>query len=705
MIDGCDRATTCGLRVLEEIVRSHNKPLVYWLGAGCSAWNGYPRWTELAAVFHREYTRYEVEYDESYGDALRAGSPLPDFFQYCKQVSPKRHNRTLKYALHAHQPTQLYRRFLTLLTQLHPLYILTTNIDSSLESGIANLNTINRRDIDQCADLVQTKTPFLAKLHGCISSLDTTVFTSSEYEALVADQQYAASMQRILDTSCVVFLGYGLSEEYVIDLLLKSEQALWSFGSGPHFILTADRSMKLPEAIMPIRYTSSTHKDHRGAFSILAHISDFRSPQRASAATSDLPSTNTDTRVSRYFLADFFPPGKWNTSDTLEMSHVEQEKQLSFMVGTGFDTSELDTTQSTALHDLLTGLVCFDTVYAPLKTLPRIHSYVGSNVFWDLVESSALRFVFDHLHIGVTFEKSTDYRGGSLVLGRIGERDGTPSSCEDFIQRVLKPNKSNFKRGESRIANLPKYVDEPVYDQFEVYSGVKGALLRPHIREMLGIGPALQTDNIPKWLAFPIIRLANIVQVGYVTNSLGISAAKLQFGGASVASAAFSVQGGKHWSDEVASYVVAGRLYSDLHLAPGLEAQVLNSVVRFRLTGASRALRDSIQQSLMSDKSNEFPAAINAGLHEFVPANLLETARNKFSTILLNAEGSSSATPAIWTHSNRGDESTLLWRKRSSRELGAVCNKMGITAESACPCGSGESLAECCGASTGLIAK
>ena len=82
---------------------------------------------------------------------------------------------------------------------------------------------------------------------------------------------------------------------------------------------------------------------------------------------------------------------------------------------------------------------------------------------------------------------------------------------------------------------------------------VRGLLLRPSLRKMIGMSGGVLTTSIPQWMKFPVLRLANVVKIGCACQLLGIASTKLEFGTASLAGLAFSAPSGKILTDEMAS--------------------------------------------------------------------------------------------------------------------------------------------------------
>ena len=72
MLAADDVSTTKAIQRLLRIVRTGERPVVLWVGAGVSGWAGYPLWPALAGRFHTEYVREIANYNAN-GAALLLG--------------------------------------------------------------------------------------------------------------------------------------------------------------------------------------------------------------------------------------------------------------------------------------------------------------------------------------------------------------------------------------------------------------------------------------------------------------------------------------------------------------------------------------------------------------------------------------------------------------------------------------------------------
>jgi hypothetical protein len=189
--------------------------------------------------------------------------------------------------------------------------------------------------------------------------------------------------------------------------------------------------------------------------------------------------------------------------------------------------------------------------------------------------------------------------------------------------------------------------------------------------------------------------MAHLVHTGIVCDRLGIQAAKIPFGGAKLASAAFGVQAGSESADQYASYVLSGRFNADLGTALAARPEILRNVLRFRNTAEGEAFRKEVRQQLLANDASEFSASINAGLARNIPIKILEAARDRLSS-LFTEKVTISPVPAVWASAFQSDDSTRLWRAKSRKQLLDLAKARRVAGDDPCVCGSGDRLRLCC---------
>ena len=697
MLDGNDRNTFHAIRTLRDLVREGNKPVVFWIGAGTSKWCGYPLWEELADSFHHRFLRREAAYDKVKGLQCIQSRDFPGLFQLCKQTNRHEYYSFLADSFAPRESTPVYRRFIELLSKIQPLFILSTNVDENLEKHLHAASTIQQPNLERIIDLIHRKSSFVCKLHGTVSAVESTVFTTDEYSRLAANQQYLAVLKHVFTQSSVVFVGNSLGDDYVISLLLASDSHKPIFGTGPHFAVLPKDRVSLPTSVLKIRYIAETEADHRSPLTVLDIIKAAQdSPYVKLQASHEERKRDDQDFESSFYIADFYPPGNWASSQTVQ-AKPEDGDVATFIVGQGFVDAELPSKVSPAMHDLTVGLICFDKVYMPLISVVPLHQYLGSERFWNLVMTDTISFVQLPRNPSVTYRHLTAYSEGSIVSIGIVSETGSPQTVSTEIRRYLKSVSGKEAQAEDSFESLEKKVvvaDENSLNR--VPDLVRGTLLHPSVRESLGISDSVVPNSIPRWNVFPMLRLAHLIGIGVVCRDLRIVAAKIGFGGQALVGPAFSVAAAQNWADDAASYVLSGRFNTDLGTFVENNPTILDAVLRFRDTQESIELRKQIRQQLSTNAAADFVASVNAGLVRTIPAAVLQKSRDQLSGLLIATGSSYRVTPAVWNNLRNSDHILSLWRKQSARLLEEYCKAHKIKPYDLCPCRSGDKLHFCC---------
>jgi SIR2-like domain len=698
MLAGEDKETLCSLRLLRDSARGSLKPLLLWIGAGVSAWSEYPLWGELADNIHSVFLKYESKYEAGRANALLSGKKFPSFFQLCKETSSQRYYSELVRNLGPRPVPPVYRRFIKTVEAQLPLFIVTTNVDEALECNLGMISTVQRTDLERCSDLLSKRTSFIAKLHGSISAVNSIVFTEEDYAHLTADMKYLETIKQIFTQSSVIFMGYGMADEYVLSLLARSADLKGIFGDGPHFVVTQSSEFSPPIKINVIRYKAAPHTDHRTAIQVLEVVNHVRGPGNEHPGTS-LVKTSASALQSAHFISDIYPPGTYNSSYTIQLGPGPNGQPFSVITGQGWTDSEKPSPASTAMHDLVVGLLCFDVTYAPLTCANRIHDLLGSEFFWDLVKAGAMRFVYWESDEGIVYPTVDAIAGG--MLGHIrtsSDKEGKIRTIGEVIRLQLHAAPGKESEAEKLFGELERnslQIDSSTLAP--VLEATKGLLILPHIRALLGLSDGTPIESLPRWAAFQVLRFANIVRVGMTCQLLRLVSTKLLFGCASLAIPALSAASTEYWADDAASYVLSGRFNTDLGTFVIQDASILRAVLAFRDTQSGVALRKDVFSRLSVNAGSDIVVAIDAGLRSALPAKILDQARNEMAGLFLTqAPVTGQITPAIWTDMKYTTEAIAQWRKRGLSEFLGYCETTHIGKYDPCPCGSGEKRRFCC---------
>jgi len=514
MIDSNNIDTVRSIRELFDQVHDRSKQFVFWVGAGTSCWCDYPRWPELGERFHSQYVRYEPAYNAVRGLDLLSSQEFPELFQICRDTNPQRFYSLLVGSFPAREPTSVYGRFVAALQGVSPSCILTTNVDELLEKQLPSLATISRHDLQRAEQLLRAGQPFVCKLHGSISDVRSTVFTVEDYNTLLSDDSFKVLLERILAATTVIFIGYSLQDDHVLSMLARNRDIGKLFGDGPHYAILPQDHRALPSNVRVIRYTPEPHKDHRSPITVIEEIRSIRTGEADGNHLIHFSTESPRQIRSSHLLFDIFPPGTWSTSVTLGLSDSSSTDRQA-IIGTGFSDIELPDNRSSAMHDMIVGLLCFDHVYASISSLGRIHNLLATQRFWHLVQNGVLSFVSWVLQEGIVFPSASSVSAGDLGSFSHYKPDGTKQTVMQLVRNQLSPTPGNEDVAERLFERLCASTREiSSTEEGKTSSIVRSLLLRPSIRKLLGVSGGTPLNSLTRWNAFPVLRLANVVKIG-----------------------------------------------------------------------------------------------------------------------------------------------------------------------------------------------
>lgn len=267
---------------------------------------------------------------------------------------------------------------------------------------------------------------------------------------------------------------------------------------------------------------------------------------------------------------------------------------------------------------------------------------------------------------------------------------------DEEIRRQLKPAAAREGEVEKLFVELSLHVSLFDDTRFLISNLTRGALLHPSVQRLLGMSDAVLPTNIPRWITFPVIRLAYTIRAGCACEKFGLPATKIAFGGEVLVGAAFAVAAANDWSDSIASYVLTSSFNTELGAFAASNPGIFQSILAFRETPEGISLRREILDELAVNAGTEFVGSVNAGLRRMIPTSVMNSARNRMSGLLFRVPKGPPVVPAVWTNALNSDSAISLWRARSLQMLEAECSKLKIGDYDLCPCGSGEKLRFCC---------
>lgn len=681
-----DSETFDNLKNLWGIARGQTtKPVAIWIGAGASSWLGYERWSDLATNFHRHYLKAYSDYPRQDANIAIAAEQYPQVFQFCKDADSQTYNSMLANAFAYRPPTPVHQRLIGAISPMEGCCVVTTNVDEALEQSLKGFELLQRSDLERASELLTNRKLFLAKLHGSISSINSTVFTTSDYEFIRSDSTYLSSVRHILATCVVIFLGYSVRDSYLIKLLEENDSEHSLFGSGPHFLIAPSERPELPKSVKVVRYNNDFHTDHRSSLLAVELLSRPTQESRRYEVTSN----EATAHRSAHFLSDFFPVGAWRTGETIPIKRSDGSDTHHMIIGSNWSEGELNTDVYTPAYDLAVGLICFDHVVAPVETVPRLYHFLGYDLFLRLVKEGVFQFVHWEGYDSVMCAENSAV--GFLATANVANL----KNPMDLLSRQMQAAPG----GESKYSLLMSSVEEQIHRVELSGSGrnfadvCNGLFISPLTRSLLGMSDATPAGSIPRWIAFPALRVLQIARVGASCQLLGFASMKLMAAGAPFAEAAFSAISMGVFAKEAASYVLA-RTFNTIPEG-SFQPNVWESITRFRNVNDGVVLRSNVMKYLESNAGAEIAAALDGGLRSTIPSNVLERSAQAMSA-LLTAESALFPTNAIWSDASRLQDGPALWRKGSRARLTAYLREKQLGPYDLCPCGSHDKVKHCC---------
>lgn len=669
--------------------------LVLWVGAGASRWCGYPLWSEFAEQLLRTYRREKIELPEDQIRSQLESGKYPNIFETLKECNRQIFSREIIQTFSPREISPVFRRLISSLLRLENIQIITTNYDTLLERNIDRAQVITPENSTLAIEYFRSTNPWIFKIHGCINQFESMIVTSSDYEGLLNRGDFLHALTVILSQARILFVGYGLRDQYLIDRLDSIDALQSLIGGGPHFMPTTELQRKWPESVNPIHYSTDLHRDHRSQLVVLEEVIRSASTPDDHVAFPEATS-NTPDHTS-HLVYEVYPAGRWNTSQTVSLTSVESGKESEMVIGPGYADTEFPGLQPSALQDLLVGLICFDRLIVPLATVDRIHNLLGGGVFWRLVKDEAIQIVHWSSFESIQYPGTGSISDGTIERISIRDSDKTERTIGDILRQQLHPVLGLEKQAELDLKFLEsKVILIPDDDEKATIRATRAMLFLPTVRKIIGMSEGTPLNSVPRWMAFPVLRVAQTVRIATACRTLGITSARLGFGSSVLAQTAFPAAYGVVNTSSVSSYIICGNFSSDIGRFAIENRSVIPAVVGFRNSTDGSRLRQEIGEMLMANEGSEISTTIEGGMRRMIPLEVLESSRRRFTDLLFPTGVLPSTSAVVWNDSENAQELILNWRRRSAEEFSRVLSDLSLSNYDRCPCGSGEKVRWCC---------
>lgn len=237
--------------------------LTFFIGNGVSRLYGVPSWDELANLMLKNLVDVEKidynKYDLLLKQSTKTKISIADHF--FKQDHKEGNPLKLSYKTLLHNENVNPNKFpaYDLLAKIGCRF-LTTNYDSLFsdalrgkhEARVIQISSIDEKvveikpdisydvkempriceSLDEFTEIDLTSKNVLIHLHGSISKIESIVASSLDYIKLYGNSEKIDKLKQILDGQTVVFVGYGLEELELLELIVRSSNESEKNGSS-----------------------------------------------------------------------------------------------------------------------------------------------------------------------------------------------------------------------------------------------------------------------------------------------------------------------------------------------------------------------------------------------------------------------------------------------------------------------------------------
>ncbi|HEX7838261.1 MAG TPA: SIR2 family protein [Kofleriaceae bacterium] len=252
-----------GLSMQADVAVEYREPLT---------WRALPRWLEVSERLSASVKRYRAR-DHAPRTAETLDEYLTDLDFFRTALGERAYYPRAIFdifAPHVRDPGRANR----LVFRLPLRWVVTTNYDFVLNfaapPGTPVYTWREARQAREYLALGGTRAPLL-KIHGCASRPDTVVLTRSEYRAMRASEEYVALMKFVFDVQASLFIGFGFTDPFDLDLALEQAQAAGAAQGEKFALIPSDNARAIRERFGNVQVIAyERHEDLARILAVLA---------------------------------------------------------------------------------------------------------------------------------------------------------------------------------------------------------------------------------------------------------------------------------------------------------------------------------------------------------------------------------------------------------------------------------------------------
>lgn len=207
------------------------KKLILFIGAGLSSNAGLPLWKDIVSL---TLDHPNIEKGEGYKAALNQGLFTPlEILDKIKNHNKREIYTTFEKETSVKKESDIHKNLSKISRK-----IITTNYDCLIEDN-TNIEKIDTNSVYKLQKLDDAD-EFVLKIHGCTSAIDNAVIFTADYKNLYEENGLAKfQLTKILSTHHCLFIGYSLSDHYLVELF-DSLNGIYEGLGKEHYIISTE---------------------------------------------------------------------------------------------------------------------------------------------------------------------------------------------------------------------------------------------------------------------------------------------------------------------------------------------------------------------------------------------------------------------------------------------------------------------------------
>lgn len=232
------------LKIPNELVNEISEGrCVLFAGGGLSINAGFPSWDKLISLMLEYCENNYINLDDSKEsdiNQMKINKEYDFIAEYLRNILGEHRFLIFMKNIFDIENIETIPELCNIIKKIPFSQIFTTNYDKLLERVFPNVKVATVLNLKDINEMTRRNEFYIFKIHGTIDNIDTIVLGKSDYGELIYNNPiFLDTLNLLFRTKTFLFVGYSLSDPYLLTLLEKLKKSL---KLGPtHYLLVNER--------------------------------------------------------------------------------------------------------------------------------------------------------------------------------------------------------------------------------------------------------------------------------------------------------------------------------------------------------------------------------------------------------------------------------------------------------------------------------